>query len=282
MSAEALAALDTRRVPTVLGRLQLRVGGAGGALVFWSSLMMDGRMWAAQAAHFSKTHRVVLVDPPGHGGSEALTRHFSFEECARCVEQILDALHIRRAHFVGNSWGGMIGGTFAAMYPERVGIAVLMNATASKAGLRHRLEFPLLGHLARALGGVRGPLVERVVDAFVGPTTRRERPQVVATIREALARVDTRSTYWAVDSVVPRRPDQRARFAAIRTPVLVVAGAEDRVFPVAEARVMAAAIPGARFELLQNAAHLAGLECPDTVNALIDRMLEGHGSESRH
>src|SRR3546814_4162635 len=94
---------------------------------------------------------------------------------------------------------------------------------------------------------------ERVIDAFVGPTTRRERPQVVQTIREALTRVDTRSTYWAVNSIVPRRPDQRALFAKIRTPVLVVAGAEDRVFPVAEARTMAAAIPGARFELLPDA-----------------------------
>src|SRR3546814_10441025 len=83
----------------------------------------------------------------------------------------------------------------------------------------------------RMLGGIRGPLTERVIDAFVGPTTRRERPQVVQTIREALTRVDTRSTYWAVNSIVPRRPDQRALFAKIRTPVLVVAGAEDRVFP---------------------------------------------------
>src|SRR3546814_13951786 len=83
----------------------------------------------------------------------------------------------------------------------------------------------------RMLGGIRGPLTERVIDAFVGPTTRRERPQVVQTIREALTRVDTRSTYWAVNSIVPRRPDQRAQFAKIRTPVLEIGGASwwDRV-----------------------------------------------------
>src|SRR3546814_12691526 len=102
---------------------------------------------------------------------------------------------------------------------------------------------------------------ERVIDAFVGPTTRRERPQVVQTIREALTRVDTRSTYWAVNSIVPRRPDQRALFAKIRTPVLVVAGAEDRVFPVAEARTMAAAIPCARFGLLPAPAPIGTAPC---------------------
>ncbi|WP_436286646.1 alpha/beta fold hydrolase [Solimonas terrae] len=277
------AQLIPHRVPSVLGALQVRVAGTGPAILFWPSLLMDGTMWRAQAAHFTERgFRVVLIDPPGAGASEALTRHFTFDECVQCIVQILDALQIDRAHWVGNSWGGMIGGTFAARHPQRVGVAVLMNATASAAGWRHRLEFPLLAHAARALGGIRGPLTERVVDAFVGPSTRRERPQVVQAIRESLATVNTRSSYWAVNSVVPRRPDQRPLLTTIRTPVLVVAGAEDRVFPVAEARTMARAIPGARFELLQNAAHLAGLECPDIVNALIDQMIANHDRNSQH
>ena len=62
---------------------------------------------------------------------------------------------IERCTFVGNSWGGMIGGTFAAMYPTRVEAAVLMNCTASPAGLRHRLEFPLLAVVIRLLAGFR-------------------------------------------------------------------------------------------------------------------------------
>jgi pimeloyl-ACP methyl ester carboxylesterase len=40
---------------------------------------------------------------------------------------------VRRAHFVGNSWGGMVGAMFAALYPERIASAVLMNCTASPA-----------------------------------------------------------------------------------------------------------------------------------------------------
>jgi 3-oxoadipate enol-lactonase len=51
--------------------------------------------------------------------------------------------------------------------------------------------------------------------------------------------------------------------------VLVVAGAEDATFPVAEARAMADAIPGARMHVLEDTAHLAALENPGQVNALI-------------
>ena len=106
--------MEQHTVDTVLGRLRVRTEGDGDAVMFWPSLLMTGDMWSAQAAHFGGRRRVILVDPPGHGGSEKLTRTFSFDECARCVVDILDGLGIASTHFVGNSWSGMIGGTFAA------------------------------------------------------------------------------------------------------------------------------------------------------------------------
>lgn len=270
--------LQDRYIPTVLGRLRLRVAGQGPAILFWPSLLMDGSMWLAQARHFAPSHTVILVDSPGHGGSEALTRMFSFEECAQCIVQVLDALGIEKTHMVGNSWGGMIGGTFAALYPERIGAAVLMNATASRAPLRQRLEFRLLTHVVRRLGGFRGPFVARAIKAFVGPTTARERPQVAEEIRAALRRIDARSVYWAVNSVVPARPDQRQLFGRIRTPVLVLAGIEDPTFPVPETTEMAQAIPGAEFLVMDRTGHLAGLERPEEVNTIVESFLQRSGA----
>ena len=76
-------------------------------------------------------------------------------------------------HFVGNSWGGMIGGTFAATYPDRIGSAVLMNCTASPAGTRQKIEYGLLLRMAKLIGGIRPPLTRSVLKAFLGPTTFR-------------------------------------------------------------------------------------------------------------
>ncbi|MGE8358919.1 alpha/beta fold hydrolase [Pseudomonas sp.] len=269
-------AMDQKDVPTCLGVLRVRSAGQGEPILFWSSLLMSSRMWSAQAQHFSANYRVILIDPPGHGDSEALTRGFTFEQCARCVVEVLDALGIRRAHYVGNSWGGMIGGTFAARYPERLGAAVLMNCTASAAGWRHKLEFPVLAAISKLLGGMRGPLMGPVIRAFAGPTSRRQRPQVVEAIREAVGRCRVHSVAWAVSSVVPRRPDQRALMGQIRTPVLVVAGEEDQTFAVAETRAMAEAIPDAEFVVLKDTAHLAALENPEVVTPLIAAFLARH------
>ena len=109
----------SRTVDTVLG--------TGTPVMFWPSLLMTGDMWRGVADHLVARSQVVLVDPPGHGGGQPLTDMFTFGDCARCVVDILDSLGVEQAHFVGNSWGGMIGANFAATNPDRIGRAVLMN-----------------------------------------------------------------------------------------------------------------------------------------------------------
>jgi 3-oxoadipate enol-lactonase len=265
--------LSEQTVDTVLGRIRLQVGGSGSPVVLWPSLLMTGDMWHGVAAGLIANHQVALVDPPGQGGSQPLTDYFSFDDCARCVADILDGLGLDKAHFVGNSWGGMIGATFAATYPERVGGAVLMNCTAGRASLRQKVEFAMLLTVASWTGEI-GPLLNRpVLKAFLGPTTMRERPDVVAHVTTTVRSVNIGSASWAVKSVVPRRPDQRPLLGRIRTPVLVVGGAEDATFPPRDAIEMAKGIPGASIRVLDGVAHLAGLENPPLVSALVEEFL---------
>jgi 3-oxoadipate enol-lactonase len=261
---------ESQLIDTALGSVRVQVSGSGEAMMFWPSLLMTGDMWAAQALHFGAERQVILIDPPGHGGSQKLTAPFSFEDCARSIVDILDGLGVERAHFIGNSWGGMIGGTFAATYPDRIGRAVLMNCTASPAGTRQKLEYGFLLRMAKLLGGIRPPLTHSVLKAFLGPTTFATRPDVVAFVRNTVQAVDVRSIAWAVRSVVPNRPDQRALLSRVTTPVLVVAGTEDATFPLAETIAMAEAIPDAAIAVLEGVAHLAGLENPPLVNNLIE------------
>lgn len=268
--------LATRSVDTALGTLRIQVSdGTGPAVLMWPSLLMTGDLWAGQAARFGDSHRLVLIDPPGHGGSAPLSGPFSFADCARCVVDLLDGLGIDRAHFVGNSWGGMIGGTFAALHPDRLDRAVLMNCTASKAGVAQKVQYAAMLRLAQLLGGIRPPLTRSSVRAFLGPTTLRTRPDVVETVRANVAAVNADSVRWAVRGVVSARPDQHALLGRITAPVLVVAGAEDATFPVAETRAMAGSIPSASFTVLDGVAHLAALEDPAQVNALLESFLFG-------
>jgi pimeloyl-ACP methyl ester carboxylesterase len=68
--------------------------------------------------------------------------------------------------------------------------------------------------------------------------------------------------------------DGRALLGAIRTPTLVVAGADDQVTPVPQSEELAKGIAGARFETIAAAGHQAPLEQSERVNALLAEFAE--------
>src|SRR5258708_39584706 len=135
------------------------------------------------------------------------------------------------------------------------------------------MNFFLMTSMLRRRRTVPKSIVNRAVKAFAGATSERTRPEVAEFIRSTVAAAQADSVCWAIDSVVPRRTDHLALLGAIRKPVLVVAGEEDRTFPVAETRAMAEAIPGSQFRVLPEVGHLAALEAPQQVNAAIDKFL---------
>jgi 3-oxoadipate enol-lactonase len=63
--------------------------------------------------------------------------------------------------------------------------------------------------------------------------------------------------------------DTRASLGEITVPTLVLAGADDPATPPDTVRVIADGIPGARFEVVPDAAHLLTAEQPAIVNALV-------------
>jgi 3-oxoadipate enol-lactonase len=167
------ATLRKQRIATLLGEINVHLVGNGPAMVCWPSLLMTGQMWRGQVEHFASSHKMVLIDSPGHGESDPLNRHFTLEECALCLSQILDQLGIEDCVMVGNSWGGMMGGVFVALYPRRTRAAVLMNCTASVAGERQKKEFLVMTSIMRQQGTVSKPVVDQAVNAFACATTER-------------------------------------------------------------------------------------------------------------
>jgi len=68
----------------------------------------------------------------------------------------------------------------------------------------------------------------------------------------------------------------QAGLAAIDRPTLVVVGAEDQGTPVSMAEQIADAIPGARLEIVEEAAHLSNIERADRFNELLLRFLDAN------
>jgi len=148
-----------------------------------------------------------------------------------------------------------------------------MNCTASSAPLRQKFEYTLMTSFAGFFNQLPSYFVRRGVKAFAGKTTENHRPEVVSAIRAGISAVDTKSVRWAIASVAALRKDQHALLASIACPSLIVAGEEDRIFPVTETEKMATAIPNSRFVVLPKVGHLAAPEHPELTNTLIDSFL---------
>lgn len=65
------------------------------------------------------------------------------------------------------------------------------------------------------------------------------------------------------------RPDSHADLERVRVPTLLVCGREDPVTPVHDHEAMAARVPGARLEIIENCGHLSTIEQPESVNRVL-------------
>ena len=105
-----------------------------------------------------------------------------------------------------------------------------------------------------------------------GKRTAAEKPEVLAATRRVMA-VTHPAAIAAAQRGMAERPDSTALLPTIRTPTLVVVGAEDAISPLDEMRGMAAAIPGAEFVVIPDAGHMAPLENPAAFNAALEKFL---------
>jgi len=90
------------------------------ALVFIHCWACNRNFWDNQVAEFSKTHRVVTIDLPGHGESGQGRKNWSVESYGDDVRAVVTKLDLKRVVLVGSSMGGSIALEATKRMPDRV------------------------------------------------------------------------------------------------------------------------------------------------------------------
>jgi 3-oxoadipate enol-lactonase len=67
--------------------------------------------------------------------------------------------------------------------------------------------------------------------------------------------------------------DLRDELPRVSVPTLVVSAAEDPALPPEHQQLIAAGIPGARLQTIEDGAHIVSAQHPETVNRLIEEHL---------
>jgi pimeloyl-ACP methyl ester carboxylesterase len=95
--------------------------GAGPTIVFVHGWTCDSASWDGQVPAFTKDHRVITLDLPGHGRSESpKDGKLSMDLFARAVEAVRGESGAERIVLVGHSMGAPVIREYAHLYPERV------------------------------------------------------------------------------------------------------------------------------------------------------------------
>lgn len=98
------------------------------ALVFIHCWACDRNLWENQVPEFSKKHRVVTVDLPGHGQSGQERKSWSIESYGDDVKTVVTKLDLKRVVLVGSSMGAPIALEAMRRMPERVAAIVPVDS----------------------------------------------------------------------------------------------------------------------------------------------------------
>ena len=246
--------------------------GPGPVVVLLHGFPLDLTMWVSQQQTLGSLYRVISPDLRGHGRTAAPEGIYTIDGMADDVVETLDALGLTQPVVVGGlSMGGYLALSIAARYPDRVRGLMLMNTragadTPETARVREDLAIQV-----EALDSAE-PVVATMLPKMFGGSTRANRPEVVAQVREVMSRTQPRTIASTLRGMAVR-PDRTGQLGQIAVPTLVMAGSDDAMIPLAESHAMAQAIPGAELVMVADSGHLAPLENPAVANAAMMRFL---------
>jgi 3-oxoadipate enol-lactonase len=248
-------------------------GEAGPWLVFIQGLSLSGRFWFDTPARVSAAlgARALVIDNRGTGRSDRVRQPFTMRTLADDVAAVLDHAGCDRAAVVGISMGGMISQQFALAHPTRVEALGLLATTP---GLPlGRLPSPrslsLLARLPFTRGRAGGELA---AELLLPPRKRPEFETLFARWPAAFAAdpQDPRTFFLQLGAIATHSTG--SRLPAITAPTVVVAGREDILVPPVNSERIAAKIPGAELELLDDVGHAIPSEVPTVIDRVVARL----------
>jgi poly(3-hydroxyalkanoate) depolymerase len=197
--------------------------------------------------------RTLAFDPPGTGMSSLPRFPLRLPRLARLVTELLDALGLEQVDVLGVSWGGALAQEIAHQAPRRVRRLVL---AATSCGLGSVPGHPLaLAAMANPFRFHSRSYFELVAPHVYGGASRRSLLQRSDEAELWLRRPPSFRGYayqlmaiasWSSLPWLHRLPQ----------PTLVMAGAEDPLVPLPNARILTRRIPGATMHVVEGGGHL--------------------------
>jgi pimeloyl-ACP methyl ester carboxylesterase len=186
-------------------KIRYYVEGQGEPVVLVHGLHSNAsKNWMAEGifAELAKDHQVIALDLPGHGQSDKPNDEKAYGlQLVKEIVALLDHLHIKQAHIVGYSLGGMIAVKLLVMYPDRA----LSGTIGGMGWLREGSRLQRVWEQMPAREGTRTPAVlTHTIGQFA--VTEKELKQIAVPVEIIVGDRDPVRRMYVVP-LEPVRPD---------------------------------------------------------------------------
>ncbi len=216
--------------------------------------------------------RVVTVDIPGHGISDAIAEIHTMELMADTLRDMLDAMGIERVTMVGHSMGGYIALAFCEKYPERLDGVVLLSSTPNadtdeKKENRRR-------EIALVRAGKKDMLAAVAPEAGFAEQNRKRLRDYIEDLVEQVHMTDEDGIVALLEGMIARKDqNEMLRQSAVRQ--LFILGKKDGYIPVEVAEAFIAKNPQAEVAWLEESGHMGFIEEPQACAEALLRFVVG-------
>jgi len=237
---------------------------------------LSSEIWGRQRESLAAHYRVITPDLRGHGRSPATADGYEMESLAGDVLALLDSLRIERAVLMGHSMGGYV--TLAAwrLAPERFSALGLICSHAGADTAEGRQGRMVLAEKVAAQGSLVA--ADAMLPKLFAPGRAAGDP-IWEQVRKLMLNTAPAGIIGSLHGMAAR-PDSNSLLPSIGVPVLVVAGDNDQIIPLAKAEALAAATSKATLKVIANAGHMTMLEQPAATTAAVDEFLQAAGFRS--
>lgn len=250
----------TSRQTSIAGStLHYRTAGPEGAPVL---LFLHGAGGAESAlgmlATFADRWQVIVPDHPGFGASPDPDWLDTIHDAAYAYLDFFEALDLREVHLVGSSLGGWLAMEIAIRDASRLSRLTLIAAAGIRPGDIPTGDLFMWSPEERVRNTIADPLLAERLLAL---------PQTPEQAEVALRNhFTTAKLCWEPRFFDPHLDKWLHR---LRLPVQVIWGEQDRLFPLALGRKLAALIPAVRFDVMPGCGHVPTVENPGLLSALL-------------
>lgn len=247
------------------------VMGDGPALVLLHPFPAHREIWVPVAETLAHRYRVLLPDLRGHGASSAGEGPATMQKHVRDVLRVCDDAGVGRAAFAGISIGGYILFELWRQARERIAALALCCTRAGADSEEGRANRRRSIEEVHAHGPE--PFVENMITKLFGPSTLRDRPDLVEAARKMMRQMRVAGIAAVLEGMA-LRPDSTPTLGTITVPTLVLAGEEDALIPRADAELMHHGIAGSEMHVIGRAGHYAVFEQAEAAAKLLRNFLD--------